>query len=119
MWAMLKTLLAHGLLAKSLVRSVGWLAWLLPIGFLLKVIGWPIILVLGVLAAPVLILLFIIGLPIFAVILVGSLLMSLVGVLLTVGITLLKFAIPVLLIYWVVRWLWWKPAPISAAPAPQ
>jgi hypothetical protein len=101
------------------VRSVGWLAWLLPIGFLLKVIGWPIILVLSVLAAPVLILLFIIGLPIFAVILVGGLLMSLVGVLLTVGITLLKFAIPVLLIYWVVRWLWWKPAPISAAPAPQ
>ena len=121
MLAMLKALVAQGLLFKAALRTFGWLAWLLPVGFILKFIGWPILMVLAVLAAPVLILLFIIGLPIFLVLIVGGLLMSLVGVLLTVGIAVAKIAIPILLIYWVVKWLFWPTAPAtpSAEPAPQ
>ncbi len=118
MWALLKGLLAQGLLAKTLVRSVGWFAWLLPVGFLLKFVGLPLLSVLGVLGLPVLILLFIIGLPILAVILVGGLLMAVVGMLLTLGIAALKIAIPVLIIYWLVRWLFRRPATVDAATAP-
>ena len=119
MWAMLKTLLVQGLLAKTLLRSFGWLAWLLPAGFLLKFIGLPLLAVLGTLGLPVLVLLFLIGLPIFAVIVVGGLLMSLVGVLLSLGIAVLKVAIPVLVVFWLLRWLFRRPAPTSAAPAPR
>ncbi len=117
MWAMLKALLVQGLLAKTLLRSFGWLAWLLPVGFLLKWVGLPLLSVLGVLGLPVLILLFIIGLPIFAVILFGGVLMALVGFLLTLGVAMLKIAIPVLLIYWLVRWLFRRPAATATEPA--
>ncbi len=106
MWAMLKTLLIQGILAKTALRSLGWLAWLLPVGFLLKWVGLPLLIVLLVLAAPVLLLLAVIGLPLFVVFLFGGALLSLVGVLLTVGVALLKIAIPVALVFLVVRWLW-------------
>lgn len=105
MWAMLKTLFVQGIVAKTLLRSFGWLAWLLPAGFLLKFIGLPLLAVLGVLAMPVLVLLFVIGLPIFLVFLVGGALMALVGTVLTVGIALAKIVIPIALVVWLVRWM--------------
>ena len=105
MWQILKTLLVQGILAKTLLRSFGWLAWLLPVGAILKVIGLPLLSVLGVLALPVLVLLFVIGLPIFLVFIIGGLLMSLVGVLITVGAALLKIIIPVALVVLVVQWV--------------
>ncbi len=114
MWAVLKTLLVQGILAKTLLRSFGWLAWLLPAGFLLKFIGLPLLAVLGVLAAPVLVLLFVIGLPVFVVLLFGGALMALVGVLLTVGIALAKIIIPIALVVMVVRWLLRPKAPVPA-----
>lgn len=114
MWAVLKTLLVQGILAKTLLRSFGWLAWLLPAGFLLKFVGLPLLAVLGVLAAPVLVLLFVIGLPIFVVLLFGGALMALVGVLLTVGIALAKIIIPIALVVMVVRWLLRPKAPAPA-----
>lgn len=122
MWALLKTLLVQGVMAKVALRSFGWLAWLLPAGFLLKWVGLPLLSVLGVLAMPVLVLLFIIGLPIFLVLIVGFGLMALVGVLLTVGIALAKILIPIALVYWLVRWLMKprdaaKPAPVEPTPA--
>jgi hypothetical protein len=116
MWAMLKALAIQGILAKVALRSFGWLAWLLPVGFILKFIGLPLLAVLGVLAAPVLILLFIIGLPIFLVLIVGAGLMALVGVLLTVAISLAKILIPLALIYWLVSWLL-KPRGDEVKPA--
>lgn len=115
MWQILKSLIVQGILAKTLLRSFGWLAWLLPAGFLLKFIGLPLLGVLGVLAAPVLVLLLIVGLPIFVVLLIGGALMTLVGVLLTVGIAVAKVVIPIALLVMFVRWLLRdKPA---AAPA--
>ena len=53
MWQILKTLLVQGILAKTLLRSFGWLGWLLPVGAILKWIGLPLLSVLGVLALPV------------------------------------------------------------------
>jgi hypothetical protein len=118
MWAMLKTLLVQGVLAKVALRAFGWLAWLLPVGFLLKFVGLPLLAVLGVLAAPVLILLFIIGLPIFLVFIVAAGLMALVGVLLTVAISLAKILIPIAIIYWIVSWLLKSRGPeVKDAPA--
>jgi hypothetical protein len=61
------------------LRSLSWLAWLLPVGFLLKWVGCPLLAVLAVLAAPVLLLLLLIGLPIFVVLLFGGALLSFVG----------------------------------------
>lgn len=104
MWSILKTLLVQGILARTALRSFGWLAWLLPLGFLLKWVGLPLLAVLLVLALPVLVLLVAIGLPIFVVILFGSMLMALVGTLLTVGIAVAKVLIPVLLVLWLVRY---------------
>ncbi len=69
MWQILKTLVVQGILAKTVLRSFGWLAWLLPVGFLLKFVGLPLLAVLGLLALPVLALLLVIGLPIFVVLL--------------------------------------------------
>ena len=117
MWQILKTLLVQGILAKVLVRSFGWLAWLLPVGFILKFIGLPLLAVLGVLAAPVLILLLVVGLPIFVVLTIGGALMALVGFLLTVGLALAKIVIPIALIVMVVRWFFRDkaPEPVPAA----
>lgn len=105
MWQILRTLLVQGIIAKTALRSFGWLAWLLPAGAILNWIGLPLLMVLGVLALPVLTLLLLIGLPIFVVLIFGSLLMSLVGVLITVGTALLKMIIPVALVVLVVQWV--------------
>lgn len=105
MWPILKDLLVRGILAKTVLRSFGWLAWLLPLGFLLKFIGWPLVAVLGVLALPVLALLLVIGLPIFVVLLLGGALLALVGTVLSVGVALVKILVPIVLVVWVLRWL--------------
>lgn len=119
MWQILKTLLVQGILAKTVLRSFGWLAWLLPAGFLLKFVGLPLLAVLGVLALPVLILLLVVGLPIFVVLMIGGALMALVGVLLSVGLAVAKIVIPIALMVMVVRWLLRDrtPSPVSAPDA--
>ncbi len=119
MWQILQSLIAKGILFNTLARSFGWLAWLLPVGLILKFIGWPILMVLGVLALPVLFLLLIIGLPIFVVLMIGGALMALVGFLLTVGLALAKIIIPIALVVMVVRWfLRDRAATASAAASP-
>lgn len=105
MWGIFKTLLVQGILARTALRSFGWLAWLLPVGFLLKWVGLPLLAVLGVLALPVLLLLLVIGLPIFVVLMFGGALLSLVGMVLTVGVALAKVLIPVALAVLVIRWM--------------
>ena len=121
MWGILKTLFIQGVLAKALLRAVGWLAWLIPTGFILKFIGLPLLAVLSVLALPVLILLFIVGLPIFLVLIVGGALMALVGTVLTVGIALAKIIVPIAIVVMLVRWLMKSkesaPTPAPAEPA--
>ena len=119
MWAILRSLMMKGLIARTVLRSFGWIGWLLPIGWLLSWIGWPLLSVLGVLALPVLVLLFILGLPIILVFVVGGLLMSLLGFLLTLGIAALKIAIPVVIIVWLWRrWSAAEAAPASTGPSP-
>lgn len=116
MWQILKTLLVQGILAKTVLRSIGWLAWLVPAGFVLKVIGLPLLAVLGVLALPVLFLLLVIGLPIFVVLLIGGGVLAIVGVVLSVGLALAKLIVPIALAVFVVRWLMReRPAPAASS----
>jgi hypothetical protein len=84
--------------------KLGGLALLLPVAALLKVIGIPVLLILLVVGAPVIILLLLFGLPIFAVLALGGMLIGFIGMLLTLGVAAVKFAIFVVLPIW----LMWK-----------
>lgn len=105
MWAILKSLLTQLAIWKLLLKSLGSLAWLLPLAFILKAIGLPVLMLLAVLALPLLLLLFVIGLPIILVIMMGGALLSLTMVVLSIGVAALKIALPIALIWIVLRWL--------------
>ena len=103
MWSTIRWLVLR-IAAIRWLFKLGGLAFLLPLALLLKTIGLPLLAVLGVLAIPVLIILFLFGLPIFLVLIAGSMLMGLIGVVLTVGIAALKFGLFIVLPIW----LLWK-----------
>lgn len=105
MIALLKWILARVALFKLLLKSFGALAWLLPIALLLKALGWPVLLLLGVLAIPLIVVLMVIGLPIFLVVAAAGVMLMIVFWIVSTGILLLKIAVPILLVFWLVRWL--------------
>ena len=72
MWLLLKVMLAQWAVRKLVWKGVGSLLFLLPLGAMLKLVGWPVLMVLGVLALPVLLFLLVIGLPILLVLLLGG-----------------------------------------------
>ncbi len=89
----------------------------MPVGFLLKWVGLPIIMVLGALAVPVLLLLAVIGLPFIVVLFFGSVLLTITGPVLAFGIAAAKVLIPVVLLFLVVRWFW-RSRTVSTDAAP-
>lgn len=99
------------------IKSLVGLGLLVPVAFVLKLVGLPILIVLGVLAAPVLFVLFLLGLPIFLVLIVAGLLMAGLFFALTVGLFALKVfvfvVLPILLVWTLVTFLWrmFRPAP--------
>jgi hypothetical protein len=99
MWSAIRWLVMRVAMIRWLFK-LGGLAFLLPIALLLKTIGLPILMVLGVLALPVLIVLFLFGLPVFLVLIAGSMLMGLIGMVLTIGVAALKFGLLVVLPIW-------------------
>jgi len=105
MWTLLKALLAKWALLKLILKSLGSLAWLIPVAFILKSIGLPMLLLLLLLALPVFIVLALIGLPFILVIVVGVMLIAGLFLLLKIGFIVLIFALPIMVVYWVVRWL--------------
>lgn len=105
MWAILKTLLAQWAIWKLLLRSVGSLAWLIPLGLILKAVGLPALVLLAVLALPLLLVLLVLGLPIILVVIMGGLLLSATMALVSLGVAALKIAVPVILVWVVLRWL--------------
>jgi len=105
MWAFISKLVLQIATIRWLFK-LGGLALLLPLAGLLKIIGIPLLLILLVLGLPILILLFLFGLPIFAVLLFGGLLIGFLGMVLTIGVAAIKFAIFVVLPIW----LMWKVA---------
>jgi hypothetical protein len=107
MWNLITSLLAKYALFKLLLKTLGSLGWLIPVAFILKFVGLPILAVLAVVALPVFIVLAIVGLPIMFVIVAGIMLLVGFFALLSIGILALKIAIPILLVYWLIRW-WFR-----------
>ena len=114
MWSALRWLVLR-IAAVRWLFKLGGLAFLLPLAaLLLKTIGLPILMVLGVLAIPVLAILFLFGLPIFLVLIVGSMLMGLVGMVLSIGLAAVKIGLFVVLPIWLMwtlagkLWQWGK-----------
>lgn len=105
MWTLLKAVLVKWAVFKVLLKTLGSFAFLIPIAFLLKFIGLPLLGVLAVLALPILFVLAIIGLPLFIVFIAGGAILALVGTVLTIGLAVLKIALPVILLVWFVNWL--------------
>lgn len=104
MWSLITSLLAKWALFKLLLKTLGSMAWLLPVAFILKLIGLPVLIVLAILAAPIFIILAIVGLPIMFVVIAGVLLLVGFFFMLSMGLLVLKIAIPILIVYWLIRW---------------
>ena len=107
------------------LRSVGWLAVMVPLAFLFKTVGAPLLAILGVFALPLLVILALLGLPIIVVIVFTMLLLGALGAhsgiganvapaafLANLGIAVAKIVIPILVVWWLVSWLfrsaWWN-----------
>lgn len=99
MWSAIRWLVLR-IAAIRWLFKLGGLAFLLPLALLLKTIGLPLLMVLGVLAVPVLIILLLFGLPIFLVLIFGSMLMGLIGMVLTIGVAAVKIGLFVVLPIW-------------------
>ncbi len=109
MVALLRWLAGRLAVIPWLLKTVGGLAVLIPIAFVLKLVGLPVLIVLGVLALPVLFVLFVLGLPIFLVVLVGGGLMALLFFALSIGMVALKVFIfvvlPIVLVFKLFQWI--------------
>ena len=109
MLSVLKWLVMRLAAVRWIIKVLGSLGILLPLAFLFKFIGLPILGVLGVLALPVLFVLFIFGLPIFLVLIVGGGVLGLLFALLSIGLMALKIGIlvvlPIYLVYKLLSWI--------------
>lgn len=105
MWILLKSLLAKWVMLKLVLKGLGSLGWLLPLAFILKAFGLPFLVMLAILALPLLLVLAVIGLPLLLVALVGGFLLTVTVWLVGLGIAAIKLVIPLLLLYWVARWM--------------
>ena len=117
MWSLITSLLAKWALFKLLLKTLGSLGWLLPFAFILKIIGLPVLIVLAILALPVFIILAIVGLPIMFVVIAGFVLLVGFFFLLSMGMLVLKIAIPIILLYWLFKWLFKNGKKNSIDPA--
>ena len=110
MWAFIKALLAKWVLLRVLLKTLGSLGLLVPLAFLLKMIGLPVLIVLAILALPVFIVLAVIGLPFILVFVVGGGILALIFSILALGLTVLKIVLPIILVVWLLRWLFAGPS---------
>ena len=106
MWTLVKAWLLKLILQRSLGAVLAaLLVILLPIAGILKVVGIPLLLVLLIVGAPLLLLLAVIGLPILLVLGAGMAIIGVISAVLAMGFALLKVALPILLVVWLVRWI--------------
>lgn len=105
MWTLVKAWLLKLVLQRSLGAVLAaLLVILLPIAGILKVVGIPLLLVLLIVGAPLLLLLAIIGLPLLLVLGAGMAIIGVISAVLAMGFALLKIALPILLVVWLLRW---------------
>jgi hypothetical protein len=107
MWSIVKAILLKLGVLRGLIAVLGSLAAILPIAIaLLKLLGWPLLLVLSVLALPLLLVLALVGFPIIAVLGIAGLVLGMAFAVIKLGLVALKFAVFVILPIWVA----WKVA---------
>ena len=101
-------------------KTIVGLGVLVPVAFILKVVGLPVLAVLSVLALPVLFVLFLFGLPIFLVLIVGGTLLGGLFFLLTLGMFAFKIflfvVLPIWIVWKVVGFLWRLVFPAKQEP---
>lgn len=106
MWLAVKALLIKWALGRSFGGLVSLLLMLaFPLAGVLKVIGLPLLIVLGVVGLPMLLLLAAIGLPILLVVGTVSVMMALVGGVLAFAFAALKWVLPIVLLFFAIRWV--------------
>lgn len=105
MWILLKSLLTKWAILKLVLKGLGSLGWLLPLAFILKAFGLPFLVMLAILALPLLVVLAVLGLPFLLVALIGGFLITVTMWIVGIGVAALKLAVPLLLIYWVLKWM--------------
>lgn len=115
MWALIQSLVTKWALFKVLLRTLGSLGWLIPVAFILKFVGLPVLAVLAILALPVFIILALVGLPIMFAFVAGILLLVGFFALLSLGIAVIKIAIPIAIIYFLFKW--WSNGKKAADPS--
>jgi hypothetical protein len=107
MWSIVKAILIKFGMLRGLFAVLGSLAAVLPIVIaLIKLVGWPLLLVMLVLGLPLLLVLALVGFPFIAVLAIGGTVMGMVFAAITLGLVALKFVLFVVLPIWVV----WKVA---------
>lgn len=119
MWILLKSLLAKWAILKLVLKAFGSLGWLLPLAFILKALGLPFLIMLAVLALPLLLVLAVIGLPFLLVALIGGFLVTVTMWIVSIGVIALKVAIPVVLMYWLLRWMLGRGDGPATSPEPR
>ena len=105
MWTLIKGLLLKWAMLKWLLKSLGSLGILVPIAFVLKMVGLPVLIVLAVLALPVLLMLALFGMPFILVFLFGGALLAILSAVLSFGLMALKIVVPIVLVVWLAKWM--------------
>ena len=120
MWTLIKGLLLKWAMLRWLLKSLGSLGILVPIAFVLKMVGLPVLIVLAVLALPILFMLALFGMPFILVFLFGGALLAILSAVLSFGLMALKIVLPIVLVVWLVRWLmgWNGSKPDEGTPPP-
>jgi hypothetical protein len=105
MWTVVKAWLLKLILQRSLGAVLAaLLAILLPIAAVLTVVGIPLLFVMLIVGAPLLLLLAVIGLPLLLVVGGGMAILGVISAVLALGFALLKIALPILFVVWLLRW---------------
>ena len=103
---LLKALALRLVAGRTVGGMFGLLAVLLvPVAAILKLIGLPLLAVLGVIGAPLFLVLGAIGLPVLIVMGIGGALLLGLGMLLMLGVIAVKILLPIVLVFWFIRWL--------------
>ena len=130
MWLLLKKTILALIIGRTFGGVLAILvAVLAPLAAILKLIGLPILIVMLIVGAPVLLVLAVIGLPLMLVAVAGVAIMGVLGAVLALSVAVLKFVVPIVLVFFVVRWLWrlffgkstpdTPPPPVMDGPTPE
>ena len=124
MWAIIKAILMKFGMLRGIFAVLGSLAAVVPIALaLIKLLGWPLLVVMFVLGLPLLVILALVGFPLIAVVSIAGTVMAIAFAVISVGIVVLKFLLFVVLPIWigwkVISWMLGRRRDSGERPAPE